>query len=435
MSLSPNDPLSDDDLKAALGAPSIPDFDAWRERHAEAVAYLNPVVTRIQQRKQRILMRTLKLTAMTLCLGVLIWLVGFRDGTPAYAQALKSLKEAETVTWTTTWYNRATSLDEKRTWMLKYPQKNSYRHPGLYREERYDQHGVLRSIEIRDTVSGQHLALNVQEKQARLSQLTWTDKKPQGPFAGIEASLSGGSIEFLGRKKRASAEANVFQKVTPATRDSSGYSEEFWVDPQTKQLIEHRSWNTPYDPDTAADRDVPAEKTWSKFEATGVIQNEIALGAKLDPELFSLQPPAGYTLDTIDRPTVTEEEIIEYLGTAAKFNGGTFYESPYGIGVDQDQYNAIFTKEEKDWTATEKAMVEQFNKYLFANLNRMPTHHFVDDHTEKDSFRYIGKGVKLGDADRIICWYKLKNSGQYRAVYGDLQVKDIEPKDLPLEVK
>ena len=55
----------------------------------------------------------------------------------------------------------------------------------------------------------------------------------------------------------------------------------------------------------------------------------------------------------------------------------------------------------------------------------------------EDSFRYLGKGVKLGEKDRIVCWYKLKDAkdaNTYRVVYGDLSVKDVAAKDLPLPV-
>ena len=54
------------------------------------------------------------------------------------------------------------------------------------------------------------------------------------------------------------------------------------------------------------------------------------------------------------------------------------------------------------------------------------------------SFRYFGKGVKLGDKDAIVCWYKLKDAkdpNTYRVVYGDLSVKDVAAKDLPLPVE
>jgi hypothetical protein len=64
-----------------------------------------------------------------------------------------------------------------------------------------------------------------------------------------------------------------------------------------------------------------------------------------------------------------------------------------------------------------------------------PTSHFVKNRTVENSFRYIGKGVKLGDEERIVCWYKLKGSDIYRVVYGDLSVRDIAPEDLPLPVE
>jgi hypothetical protein len=72
---------------------------------------------------------------------------------------------------------------------------------------------------------------------------------------------------------------------------------------------------------------------------------------------------------------------------------------------------------------------------MMAGLNGMPVVHFLQDHAEKDSFRYLGKGVRLGDGDRIVCWYRLKDSPMYRVVYGDLSARDVLPEDLPLPVE
>ena len=65
--------------------------------------------------------------------------------------------------------------------------------------------------------------------------------------------------------------------------------------------------------------------------------------------------------------------------------------------------------------------------------NRSPF--FAEENTVENSFRYLGKGVKLGDKGRIVCWYKLKGAKAYWAVYGDLSVKDVAPEDLPLPVE
>jgi hypothetical protein len=44
---------------------------------------------------------------------------------------------------------------------------------------------------------------------------------------------------------------------------------------------------------------------------------------------------------------------------------------------------------------------------------------------------YAGKGVKLGDAEKVILWYQLPGSSAYRAIYGDLRVADVAEEDLP----
>jgi hypothetical protein len=60
---------------------------------------------------------------------------------------------------------------------------------------------------------------------------------------------------------------------------------------------------------------------------------------------------------------------------------------------------------------------------------------FVTQNAEPDSFRFLGKDVKIGDGDRLVCAYKLKDSNQYRAIYGDLTAKDINAKVLPAAEK
>lgn len=62
----------------------------------------------------------------------------------------------------------------------------------------------------------------------------------------------------------------------------------------------------------------------------------------------------------------------------------------------------------------------------------MPIVHFLHDNAESKSFRYLGNGVKLGEAGRIVCWYRVKGAQTYRAVYGDLTIKNLRPDELPL---
>ena len=46
-------------------------------------------------------------------------------------------------------------------------------------------------------------------------------------------------------------------------------------------------------------------------------------------------------------------------------------------------------------------------------------------------WRYLGSGVRLGEADKPVFWYRPDDSQYYRVIYGDLSVEDVSPLDLP----
>ncbi len=56
---------------------------------------------------------------------------------------------------------------------------------------------------------------------------------------------------------------------------------------------------------------------------------------------------------------------------------------------------------------------------------------FIKGNAVEGSFWYVGVGVKLGSASEIVCWYKRKETGRLRAIYGDLLARDIQEQDLP----
>ena len=49
----------------------------------------------------------------------------------------------------------------------------------------------------------------------------------------------------------------------------------------------------------------------------------------------------------------------------------------------------------------------------------------------KGGYGYKSDGVKLGDADKILVWYRPKGSTQYRALYGDLHAADVTEESCP----
>jgi hypothetical protein len=162
-------------------------------------------------------------------------------------------------------------------------------------------------------------------------------------------------------------------------------------------------------------------------------EHEIVLGAKLDAASFSLDPPAGYAYQAIAKPTITEEEMVAYLGAAARFSDGVFPDSPYP-GFDRAKYNAASGKAAAARTPAERELIRLHDAFLMREVYKTPVLQFVEDHTEPGSFHYVGAGAKVGQADRILCWYTTKGTTKQRAVFADVSVRDVDHAELPLEL-
>jgi hypothetical protein len=100
-----------------------------------------------------------------------------------------------------------------------------------------------------------------------------------------------------------------------------------------------------------------------------------------------------------------------------------------------DRINKIWAKEKKDRTPAEQKLLDTDTHYKQVGLNMMPTGHFIENDITEGTFRYLGKRVKLGDKERVVCWYRLKGAPAYRVVYGDLGVRDVSKESLPLPVE
>ena len=125
--------------------------------------------------------------------------------------------------------------------------------------------------------------------------------------------------------------------------------------------------------------------------------------------------------------------MVDYLGIMANFNHQTFPDQECLI-FDITKLNEALKKAEQERTEVERKFLAAFHRYD-EELGILPVREFVEQNAIEKSFRYLGKGVKLGDKGRIVCWYKLKGGTAYRAVYGDLSVKDVAPDSLPLPVQ
>ena len=176
------------------------------------------------------------------------------------------------------------------------------------------------------------------------------------------------------------------------------------------------------DPDTALP--IQIESKANDRTETLTLTN-ITFGVELDDQLFDMTVPDDYlAMNVITEEftipfELTEKYLVEGLKIAAGHRGGKF---PTYFGRGRPGQEAIDKFLEEDSRIV--APIEDDFAIMLA------TEYFV--RLPKGSeWQYVGEDVKLGDAKKPVCWWKLPDSKTYRVIYGDLSIRDVEPSDLP----
>jgi hypothetical protein len=444
MNSSHHDEGLEDRLRAGLGECPRPDFEAWRARNADALFAPGSSPSRRSIPYRRILMlRSGCIAASLLLVFGLLWpYSGGSLGRGAFADTIPGVDGPGTITWTTTYYSRVTSADRKRTWLHEERRLHAYRHPGQYRETFLDKAGQSRKIEITDARVGRMLVLDPKEKKAVL-------KTPhgypdvRGPFAWVGEALRDRmvakvlpvkSVSLQGTKEVDGIQANVVRAMIVENEDRGPVRRDFLFDRKSKRLVAIYITNeSDFDPETAPERKQAAEEKTSMWRPVAGWEHEIVLDPKLDAADFRLDPPAGYAYEAQARPTITEEEMVAFLEAAARFNGGVFPDSPYAA-FDQAKFNAAGMKADSARTPAERELIGLHDMFLIREVYAPPLRRFVEDHTEPGSFHYVGAGARVGQADRILCWFTTKGTTKHRAVFADLSFRDVDRSELPLDL-
>jgi outer membrane lipoprotein-sorting protein len=424
-------------LTETFGPPPRDDIDAWRKRYPSALAWLNPQrIGVLSQRRRR--MQRITILAATTAAAICVWLglphFGARGtGASAFAQTVDQIRKATDITWTTTIYERITSKDGKRHWYRSNVRKLAYKAPGLYRETSYDEDGNLRSVEITDAVNKKVLTLYPSDRTATIADIR-PCKDPEGPFLDAQRMLKDYDLQFVERRKTAVGDVNVF-------RHSEGrVFFDCWIGQKTKRLVEYRiNQNenvTLADYENDPMRNAKPERETSRGIIVGSIDNEIVYNANLDDSLFRFDVPEGYAVKTQKRHIVTEQEMIDCFRAMVEFNGKVF---PDDLSQPSfDQLNKYRKMPAAARPPQAQKLIEIVDSYGKIQLSGLPLREFLLEHADWNSYRYFGKGFKLGDKEVIVCWYRLnepKIPGTYRVIYGDLSVRDVAVKDLPLPVE
>jgi outer membrane lipoprotein-sorting protein len=172
------------------------------------------------------------------------------------------------------------------------------------------------------------------------------------------------------------------------------------------------------DPQTALP--IRIEQTWRQMQ---FVYTDFQFDIEMDESLFSMEIPEGYSELRGELPigSSTEQDLVETLRMWAEvILDDAFPEDFSGqVYVDDVKKNR------------EKFVKLQDEQKMKMAMKMGPGFIFVQLLKPENDWRYVGKNVKLGDAESPVCWYKPIGSQTYRVIYGDLSIRDILEEELP----
>ncbi len=122
--------------------------------------------------------------------------------------------------------------------------------------------------------------------------------------------------------------------------------------------------------------------------------------------------PDNLPEEQLDLSNATEEDLVESLRIWAEIIlDGAF---PDAIGTDHFMKQAAVLGYKLASLGLPVSEMEQWSKYTKGMI-------FLQEFEFGGKWGYAGKGVKLGDADKIILWYQPENSQNWRVIYGDFE--------------
>ena len=163
------------------------------------------------------------------------------------------------------------------------------------------------------------------------------------------------------------------------------------------------------------------EQQWRQMQ---FVCTNFEFDVELDESLFSMEIPEGYSaLPKAELPIAssTEQDLIEGLRIYAEIILDDVFPNEF---IGPEYLDDVKKNREKFAQMSKKQGLDLALKlqrgYIFTQLLKA-----------ENDWQYVGKGVKLGDKESPVCWYRPKDSETYRVIYGDLSVKDVTPENLP----
>ena len=135
--------------------------------------------------------------------------------------------------------------------------------------------------------------------------------------------------------------------------------------------------------------------------------------------LFSVEIPQGYTVADVnlDVSAPSESELIEALKMCTEVSNGEF---PSGFDAfSMGKYGATYL-------AAKRLDIEKGanSEQLHDTIKIARGFKFVLMLPKEADAHYARAGVKYGDAERAVLWYKPAGSDKYRVIFADLSVRE-----------
>jgi outer membrane lipoprotein-sorting protein len=394
-------PPPPDDLLAraedALRRAPVPDGPSAEAAERILDALRAAADSRVRPRPGRNVLRWVVRVAAVVAVGVALFAAAeslLRHPALAFGEVAQNLRDAHSLTYRVTVQSPRTK--EPQTMLFR------FKEPGLFRSD-----GSDGQVAVMDLRRGKTLILDAATRSALL-----LERKESG---GNRPPEEDGGVRWLERLRRlADTEGEPAGRRRVGDTLAQGFRVKdagdlfqdmtLWADPATRRpvLIEA----------TVRAGDEDSHVAFSDFDFDPV----------LDDALFRLEPPEGYVLQKVETETLSPEEAVaRLLRLYAESSGGAF---PPRLD-DWAAYGKALPKKEpgKPLTAEDARTV--------LTLARVAK--FVAD--RNGDYGYDPNGAKLGDAGRIVFWYRPRGAAAYRVVYGDLRVGDATADRLPAQPK
>ncbi len=332
---------------------------------------------------------TIPTAALVLLAAGLVYWIGGRG--VAFADVIEHVRSARTLT-----YNLTVQLDEKPAVTVPTMRME----PGRIRQI-MPGGGIM----IMDMAQGKSLVLDPNEKKAILMRITgqpqMTDQM-SGGFIEELRNLRDGSEEMLGKQEINGQDAVGFQV------HNGDLNWTIWADAQTGLPIH-----------------IQIQMEGGMFGEGTATMTDFKFDVDLDESLFSLTPPEGYTLEEmqVDASEPSENDLIEALRFVADIMDDGAFPPEFtiqGMSEVMKRIGGLASNDEEKKAVLRALTVKAMRAFMFAHKM-----------TADNDWHYVGKDVKLGEAQKPVCWWLPGGSDTYRIIYGDLSIRDIQAADLP----